>query len=216
MGTVRATKWPPVEHWCECLRLLHSLLISDGLWSLIHGGMHRPLQAIKSLDPLSDPTMAQGILGSSYCTTMPNLMWWEHAGSSRRMNELIPLTVPIFDWHKSIRSPLGHHASAHLPGCTSDCPGDQWCPGPDLRGLPSQSFFSLHITQFYQISSTIIFSPIDICCVSYDFFVQCIWDGQSSTDEKNWFVQDKLIKRASLTWRRFLNYQSCDVSLVSE
>ncbi len=37
-------------------------------------------------------------------------------------------------WPKSNRSPLGHYVLFHLAGCTSDCPGAQWCPGPDLWG----------------------------------------------------------------------------------
>ena len=49
---------------------------------------------MKSLDPLSDPTLVQWVLGSSWCTTMPGLMWREYAGSSWRMKELIPLTGP--------------------------------------------------------------------------------------------------------------------------
>lgn len=34
---------------------------------------------------------------------------------------------------KSNRTPLGHRVSVHPtpPGCTSDCPGAQWCRGPD-------------------------------------------------------------------------------------
>ncbi len=45
-------------------------------------------------DPLSDPTLVQWVLGSSWCMTMPGLMWREYAGSSWRMNELIPLNGP--------------------------------------------------------------------------------------------------------------------------
>ncbi|KAI4878926.1 hypothetical protein NFI96_002655 [Prochilodus magdalenae] len=30
---------------------------------------------MKSLDPLSDPTLVQWVLSSSWCTTMPGLMW---------------------------------------------------------------------------------------------------------------------------------------------
>ncbi|KAI4889417.1 hypothetical protein NFI96_008496, partial [Prochilodus magdalenae] len=37
---------------------------------------------MKSLDLLSDPTLVQLVLGSSWCTTMPGLMWREYAGSS--------------------------------------------------------------------------------------------------------------------------------------
>ncbi|KAI4876026.1 hypothetical protein NFI96_002869 [Prochilodus magdalenae] len=33
---------------------------------------------MKSLDPLSDPTLVQWVLGSSWCTTMPGLMWREY------------------------------------------------------------------------------------------------------------------------------------------
>ncbi len=49
---------------------------------------------MKSFDPLSDPTLVQWVLGSSWCMTMPGLMWREYAGSSWRMKELIPLNGP--------------------------------------------------------------------------------------------------------------------------
>ncbi len=63
---------------------------------------------MKSLDPMSDPTLVQRVLSSSWCTTMPGLMWREYASSSWRMEELIPLNGPTFAWPKSNRTPLGH------------------------------------------------------------------------------------------------------------
>ncbi len=40
---------------------------------------------MKSLDTLSDPTLVQWVLGSSWYMTMPGLMWPEYAGSSCRI-----------------------------------------------------------------------------------------------------------------------------------
>lgn len=53
------------------------------------------------------------------------------------MKELIPLTG-CRAWAKSNRTTLGHDVLVHLEllDCTSDCPGVQWCPGPDLGGDP--------------------------------------------------------------------------------
>lgn len=41
---------------------------------------------------------------SSWCPTLPGLMWREYSGCSWRMKELMPLTVPA--WPKSHRTPL--------------------------------------------------------------------------------------------------------------
>ncbi len=38
--------------------------------------------------------------------------------------------APTLTWPKSNRTPLGNY----VWGCTSDCPGAQWSPGPDLGG----------------------------------------------------------------------------------
>ncbi len=86
---------------------------------------------MKSLDPLSDPTLVQLFLlvhdnaGASCGESMQAVPggWrnWYHW---------------MLTWPKSNRTPLGHYVSVHLmpPGCISDCPGAQWCPGPDLGG----------------------------------------------------------------------------------
>lgn len=47
--------------------------------------------------------------------------------------------------HTSNRTPLGHYVSVQPTptGCTSDCPGAQCCPGPDLGGNIPPSVVSL-------------------------------------------------------------------------
>lgn len=80
-------------------------------------------------------------------TTMPELMWQEYAGSSWRIKELAHL------------NPVEHLGeimfySIQPPGFTSDCPGSQYSPGPDLGGdFPGQ------IHGPYKLPST--------CCVNF-------------------------------------------------
>ncbi len=85
---------------------------------------------MKSLEPLSDPTLVQWVLGSSGCTQCGESM---QAVLEDEGIDTIEW-APTLAWPKSNRTPLGHYVSVHLtpPGCTSDCPGAQWCSGPDL------------------------------------------------------------------------------------
>ncbi len=72
---------------------------------------------MKSLDPLSDLTLVQWILGSSWCTTMLSPHTLASCGESMcswRMKEQIPWPprthwmAPMLTWPKSNRTPLGH------------------------------------------------------------------------------------------------------------
>lgn len=64
-------------------------------------------------------------------------MWWEYAVPEDWRN-LYYWMKPTLTWLKSQLTPLAHYASVDptSPGCTSDCPGAQWCPGPDLGWEP--------------------------------------------------------------------------------
>lgn len=48
---------------------------------------------------------------SRWCTTMPNLMWSESAGSSWTTRHWLALTFP---WPKASRAPLGHYVLGHI------------------------------------------------------------------------------------------------------
>ncbi len=63
-------------------------------------------------------------------------MWWKHCRQFLEDEEMYTI-----EWstHSPVIYPLEHLwdiVSVHLtpPGCTSDCPGAQWCPVPDLGG----------------------------------------------------------------------------------
>ena len=94
------------------------------MWLLFSVGM-------KSSVPLSDLTLVQCALGSSWCRTMSGLMWSECEGSSWMMKVLTPLIYP--HWPESNWERLGHYVSVYpLP---PQCPGAHWCPDPGLGGV---------------------------------------------------------------------------------
>lgn len=89
---------------------------------------------MKSLDPVSDPTLAQRVLSYSGCMTIP-------ASCCQSMRQLLedegidtsdlpprsPDLKPIeHQWDIIVQSfdPI-------IPGCTWRCSGAQWCSGPD-------------------------------------------------------------------------------------
>ena len=79
-----------------------SVMVWEGISMEEHRDLYRldngTLTAIRYRDGILGPVVRPyaGALGpcSSWCTTMPGLMWREYAVSSRRMKELIPLNVP--------------------------------------------------------------------------------------------------------------------------
>ncbi len=92
--------------------------------------------------------------------------------------------APMLAWPKSNRTTLGHYVSVHPtpPGCTSGCPGAQWCPGPDLGGNtpghhPSSQLSGMHTNMWGAIQTTEYhfellqwnFSKMACCIIIYFF-----------------------------------------------
>lgn len=97
---------------------------------------------MKSLDPLSEPTLVQWDQESFWCRTMVDLRWLQYAGSSCR-NEGIATTegLPC----SPDLNPIEQHLWNILFPQTS-CPGAQWSPPwsrPGRRSSRTPSVVSL-------------------------------------------------------------------------
>lgn len=117
--------------------------VSDGLGKNIFGGSPKvPLlllcPGMKSPKPLSDLTLLQWALGSSFWMTKPSLVWPECVGSFWMMKALMPLTGPLVPQTSTQLRTSGHYVSEHpmLLISTTECPGAHWCPDQDLAGDP--------------------------------------------------------------------------------
>ncbi len=65
---------------------------------------------MKSMDPLSDPTLVQWVLGSSWCTASCGESMQAVPGGWRNWYHWM---APTLVWPKSNRTPLGHYVSVH-------------------------------------------------------------------------------------------------------
>ncbi len=99
--------------------------------------------------------------------------------------------APTFTWPKSNRTPLGHYVLVHPtpPGCILDCPGAQWCPGPDLGGNTPGHYPSSHCQACIQARgghtkygvpfwvAAIKFQQNGLaCCIIFSlWFSGCLW-----------------------------------------